>query len=164
MPLAYMPMILSSSSLVLAAYLFTNCGSKSPLRSRGTWIVVSPSEERTFFMYFPLRLFPEFLPLASYGSYPRCSLNSASSICSSVLANNRANMPSFPKKSSIDFAVANSRCTSSAPGMISCIFSCAFFFSDIVYSPKQSADYSLPFTHNIVHPRVNRCIAHVSGC
>ena len=56
MPLAYIPMILSSSSLLLAWYFRRICGSYSPFRSRGTSTSTSPVDVRTVFLYLPLRL------------------------------------------------------------------------------------------------------------
>src|SRR5258705_6556497 len=109
-------------------------------------MVVSPLDVRSFFAYRPLRLLPEFRPLASYGSYPRCSLSSVSNNSSIVCANRRAKMPSFPKKSSIDFALANSRWTSSVLGMTSWMFRGLPFSADIVFSP-----YSLRYCLSLVY-------------
>jgi hypothetical protein len=50
-----------------------------------------------------------------------------------VCANNRAKIPSLPKKSSIDFALASSFCTSSALGMASWSFRSLLFFSSVIF-------------------------------
>src|ERR1035437_1158666 len=50
-------------------------------------------------------------------------------------------MPSLPKKSSIDFAVANSFCTSSAEGIISWILGRTDFWVVMVSTPKRFTYY-----------------------
>ena len=72
MPLPYMARIFSSSSLVLVWCFSSSFEANSLLRSRGSWIVVSPAEVRSCFGRLPLRLLPEsgtrWVPLASYFS------------------------------------------------------------------------------------------------
>ena len=58
MPRAYIDRILSSNPSKRVWRFFTICGSKLPLRSRGTSIVTSPFFPLSVFSVLPLRAFP----------------------------------------------------------------------------------------------------------
>src|SRR6266496_2699216 len=84
-------MIFSSNPSKCVWCFLTSCGSKLPLRSRGTSIGISP---------VPLRELPDPRPDTACFSYPRCSAISADSAFSTNAAVSFFSNPSGPSKSS----------------------------------------------------------------
>src|SRR6266496_1740403 len=93
-------MIFSSNPSKCVWCFLTSCGSKLPLRSRGTSIGISPDSVLSVFSLVPLRELPDPRPDTACFSYPRCSAISADSAFSTNAAVSFFSNPSGPSKSS----------------------------------------------------------------